>query len=215
MNKQELATMIDHTLLKPTATPKQIEQLCREGNEHRFASVCVNGSYVALAASLSKIPVAAVVGFPLGATSTAAKAAEAAQAVADGAREIDMVQNIGWAKAGLWSQVEDDIRQVVQAAKGATVKVIIETALLTDDEKRQACLAAMRAGAHFVKTSTGFSTAGATVEDVRLMRSVVGDSLGVKAAGGISDLETAQRMIAAGASRLGASAGVKIITPLH
>lgn len=125
-----------------------------------------------------------------------------------------MVQNIGCAKAGLWSQVEEDIRQVVAAAQGAIVKVIIETALLTDDEKRQSCLAAVSAGAHFVKTSTGFSTAGATVADVRLMRSVVGESLGVKAAGGISDLQTAQRMIAAGANRLGASAGIKIIAPL-
>ncbi len=211
MNRQEMASHIDHTLLKATATPEEIKLLCQEGNQFRFASVCVNGGNVALAVSESKIPVAAVVGFPLGAMNSACKAAETAQAIADGASEIDMVMNIGWAKAGLWSQVEQDIRLVVVAAAGHTVKVIIETALLTDDEKRQACRVAVAAGAHFVKTSTGFSTAGATEADVSLMRSVVGESVGVKASGGIRDLPTALRMIAAGANRLGASAGVKIL----
>lgn len=211
MNRQEMASYIDHTLLKATATPAEIRQLCREGNQYRFASVCVNGGNVALAVSESEIPVAAVVGFPLGAMSSACKAAETVQAVADGASEIDMVMNIGWAKAGLWTEVEQDIRLVVEAAQGHTVKVIIETALLTDEEKRQACRAAVAAGAHFVKTSTGFSTAGATEADVCLMRAEVGEAVGVKASGGIRDLPTALRMIAAGANRLGASAGVQIL----
>lgn len=211
MNRQEMAGYIDHTLLKATATPDEIRQLCREGNQHRFASVCVNGGNVALAVSASDIPVAAVVGFPLGAMSSVGKAAETVQAITDGASEIDMVMNIGWAKAGLWPQVEQDIRLVVEAAQGHVVKVIIETALLTDEEKRQACRVAVAAGAHFVKTSTGFSTAGATEADVRLMRAEVGERVGVKASGGIRDLSTALRMIAAGASRLGASAGVQIL----
>lgn len=214
MNKQQLARYIDHTLLKATATPDQIRQLCREGNEHHFASVCVNGCNVALAVSESQIPVAAVVGFPLGAMNSACKAAETIQAIADGAGEIDMVLNIGWAKAGLWQQVEQDIRLVVEAARGHVVKVIIETALLSDDEKRQSCRCAVAAGAQFVKTSTGFSTAGATTTDVRLMREVVGDRLGVKASGGIRDLSTALCMIEAGASRLGVSAGVEIVAAL-
>lgn len=209
-----MASYIDHTLLKATATPAEITQLCQEGNQHQFASVCVNSAYVPLAFSLSDIPVAAVVGFPLGAMSSAAKAFETAQAVADGAEEIDMVINIGWAKAGLWPQLTEDIQQVVAAAKGRTVKVIIETALLTDDEKRLACQAAVQAGANFVKTSTGFSTGGATEADVRLMRAAVGEQLGVKASGGIRDLDAALRMIAAGANRLGASAGVQIVGAL-
>lgn len=211
MEARALAGYIDHTLLKATATPEEIRQLCSEGNQYRFASVCVNSSHVPLAVSLSEIPVAAVVGFPLGAMSSAAKAFETRQAIADGASEIDMVINLGWAKAGLWKEVEADIRQVVEAAAGRPVKVIVETALLTDGEKQQACQAASRAQAAFVKTSTGFSTGGATEADVRLMRSVVGDGLGVKASGGIRDLDTALRMIAAGANRLGASAGVQIV----
>ncbi len=214
MDSRMLASYIDHTILKPTATPTEISKLCAEGNEYRFASVCVNGCYVKQAVTESEIPVAAVVGFPLGAMSSVAKAAETRQAVQDGAAEIDMVINIGWAKAGMWQQVQDDIRAVVEAAQGVLVKVIIETALLTGEEKRQACQAAVAAQAHFVKTSTGFSTAGANEEDVKLMRSVVGDKLGVKASGGIRNLDTALAMIAAGANRLGVSAGVQIIEEL-
>lgn len=214
MDKQTLASYIDHTLLKPTATPEDIEQLCKEGNATHFASVCVNGCYVALANRLSQIPVAAVIGFPLGAMSTAAKVAETKQVVTDGASEIDMVINLGWAKAGAWEQVEQEISQVVAAAPGCPVKVIIETAYLTDQEKELACLAAKRAGAHFVKTSTGFANGGATVADVELMRRTVGADLGVKASGGIRDLATAQALIKAGATRLGASAGVKIVAEL-
>lgn len=215
MDQKQMAGYIDHTLLKATATPAEITKLCQEGNQYQFASVCVNSGYVPLCVSLCQIPVASVVGFPLGAMSTIAKAAETTQAIKDGAAEIDMVINIGWAKAGLWPEVEADIHQVVLAAAGHTVKVIIETALLTDDEKQQACQAAVRAGAHYVKTSTGFSTAGATEADVRLMRSVVGDKLGVKASGGIRDLAGALRMIEAGASRLGASAGIQIVEAMH
>ncbi len=214
MDKQTLAAYIDHTLLKPTATPQDIERLCEEGNAYRFASICVNGCYVTLAAKLSKIPIAAVVGFPLGAMSTVAKVAETKQAIADGAGEIDMVINLGWAKAGAWEQVEQEIRQVVAAAAGCVVKVIIETVSLTDAEKEQACLAAKRAGAHYVKTSTGFAGGGATVADVVLMRRVVGSELGVKASGGIRDLAAALALIGAGATRLGASAGVSIVTEL-
>lgn len=214
MDKQTLAAYIDHTLLKATTTPQDIEKLCQEGNAHQFASICVNGCYVALAARVSKIPVAAVVGFPLGAMSTAAKVAETKQAVADGASEVDMVINLGWAKAGEWERVEQEIRQVVAAA-GCCVKVIIETAYLTDEEKELACLAAKRAGAQFVKTSTGFAGGGATVADVALMRRVVGDELGVKASGGIRDLATALALIEAGATRLGASAGVSIAAELE
>lgn len=214
MDKQTLASYIDHTLLKPTATPEDIEQLCQEGNANLFASVCVNGCHVALATKLSQIPVAAVIGFPLGAMSTVAKVAETKQVVTDGASEIDMVINLGWAKAGAWEQVEQEISQVVAAAPGCPVKVIIETAYLTDEEKELACLAAKRAGAHFVKTSTGFADGGATVADVELMRRTVGADLGVKASGGIRDLATAQALIKAGATRLGASAGVKIVAEL-
>lgn len=214
MDKQTLAAYIDHTLLKPTATPQDIERLCQEGNAYQFASVCVNGCYVALAAKLSKVPVAAVVGFPLGAMSTMTKVAETKQAILDGASEIDMVINLGWAKAGAWEQIEQEIRQVVAAAAGCTVKVIIETVLLTDAEKELACLATKRAGAHYVKTSTGFAGGGATVADVALMRRVVGADLGVKASGGIRDLATALALIGAGATRLGASAGVSIVTEL-
>lgn len=215
MDKQTLASYIDHTLLKPTATPEDIRQLCQEGNTFRFASLCVNGSNVALAVEMSKIPVAAVIGFPLGAMSTVAKVAEVKQAIADGASEIDMVINLGWAKAGDWQRVEQEIAQVVGAASGHLVKVIIETVYLTDREKEKACLAAKNAGAHFVKTSTGFAGAGAAVADVELMRSIVGDQMGVKASGGIRDLAAAMAMLKAGATRLGASAGVKIMNELE
>ncbi len=205
---------IDHTLLKPTATTEQIRQLCLQAKEHDFASVCVNTCYVPLSKELLKdtdVRVCCVVGFPLGAMATVAKAFETEQAVKDGATEIDMVINIGAAKEGNWKYVEDDIRAVVKAANGNIVKVIIETCLLTDEEKVRACECALKAKAHFVKTSTGFSTAGATVEDVRLMRKTVGDKCLVKAAGGVRNLKDANMMIEAGADRLGCSAGLQIM----
>jgi deoxyribose-phosphate aldolase len=211
-----IATYIDHTLLKPEATPAQIKQLCGEATQHRFASVCVNPAYVPLCASLlsgSHVAVCTVIGFPLGATTTETKVFEAAQAAASGARELDMVIAVGQLKAGRYPEVAEDIRQVVDAghAQGALVKVIIETALLSDEEKVAACLLAARAGADFVKTSTGFSGGGATVADIALMRRAVGPDLGVKASGGIRTLADAQALIAAGATRIGASAGVAII----
>ena len=211
----ELNRYIDHTLLKADALPAQIETLCLEAREHRFASVCVNTCHVPLAARLlagSGVAVCCVVGFPLGASLTGAKAAEAALAVDAGATEVDMVINVGFAKAGDWNAVEADIRAVAQAAHPrALLKVILETCLLTDEEKMKACLCAKAAGADFVKTSTGFSTGGATEADVRLMRQTVGEELGVKASGGVRTKEDALKMIAAGASRIGTSSGVKII----
>lgn len=211
-----VAHLIDHTLLKPEATIQQISQLCHEALLYNFASVCVNPTHVKLAAQLlqqADVKVCTVVGFPLGATSAQAKVFETEQALADGATEIDMVINIGALKSGDDALVERDIAGVVQAAhqRGAICKVIIETALLEDEEKVRACRLAKQAGADFVKTSTGFSGGGATIEDVRLMRQTVGPALGVKASGGIRSLSDAQNMIAAGATRLGASAGVKII----
>ncbi len=209
----ELAKYIDHTLLKADAAVSDIVKLCEEAAEHRFAAVCVNPVYVELAAHIlagSGVKVATVVGFPLGATYTAVKVLETQQAIQRKADEIDMVVNIAAAKAGLWDAVTDDIRQVVAAAAGQPVKVILETALLSDDEKRHACEAALAAGASYVKTSTGFGPGGATEEDVRLMRAAVGDRAGVKASGGIRTKEQAERMIAAGATRLGTSAGVAI-----
>ncbi len=209
----ELCRYIDHTLLRADAVPEEIERLCREAVEHRFASVCVNGKYVPLAARLTTgtdVGVACVVGFPLGAMASEAKAFEAATAVRDGASEIDMVIDIGAAKAGDFAAVEQDVRAVVRAADGRTVKAIIETCLLTDDEKRAACRAAVAGGAAFVKTSTGFSKGGATAEDVRLMREAVGPDIGVKASGGVRTREAAEAMIAAGATRIGTSSGAKI-----
>ena len=214
MDKKTIASMIDHTLLKPEATPAQIEKLCREAADYHFASVCVNPVYIPLAARLLKgsgVKVCCVVGFPLGALSPEQKAAEAASCRAAGAEELDMVLAIGAAKAGDWKLVEEDIRGVVRAAEGRTVKVIIETCLLTDDEKVKACLAAKAAGADFVKTSTGFSTGGATGEDVALRRKTVGPDMGVKASGGIRDYKKALAMIEAGATRIGASAGIAIV----
>ena len=209
-----LASFIDHTLLKPDATGEAIDVLCRETIENRFASVCVNPVHVSRAAKNMKdsgIPVTSVVGFPLGANSWEIKAAETRDVISQGAGEIDMVINIGALKDGHYQVVFRDIEAVVQAASGRPVKVIIETALLTDDQKVAACVLAKAAGAAFVKTSTGFGPSGATVEDVRLMRSVVGPEMGVKASGGIRDATTAHAMIAAGASRLGASASIAII----
>ncbi len=211
-----LSHMIDHTLLRPDATQEQIAQLCYEANKHGFASVCVNPSYVKLCSDLlkgSEVLVCTVVGFPLGATSTESKVFEAQKAVRDGATEVDMVINVGALRSRDYELVERDIASVARAchAGNAILKVIIEAALLTDEEKVAACQLAKVAGADFVKTSTGFGPGGATAEDVDLMRRVVGPKMGVKAAGGISTYEDAQKMIAAGASRIGASASVKII----
>lgn len=214
MDKKTIAAMIDHTLLKPEATPAQIEKLCAEAAEYHFASVCVNPVYIPLAARLLKgtgVKVCCVVGFPLGAIAPEQKAAEAASCAAMGTEELDMVIHVGAAKAGDWALVQRDIEDVVKAAAGHTVKVIIETCLLTDEEKVKACEAAKAAGAHFVKTSTGFSTGGATTHDIALMRKTVGPEMGVKASGGIRDYETAMAMIEAGANRIGASAGIAIV----
>ncbi len=217
LSPQQVARLIDHTLLKPEATSSQIARLCAEAREHRFASVCVNPWYVRLAADLlsdaEDVEVCTVVGFPLGATLPAVKAYETLQAIADGATEVDMVINIGALKSRRYAAVARDIHAVVAVAHAADVlvKVIIEAALLSDEEKVAACLLAKQMGADFVKTSTGFGPGGATVEDVALMRAVVGDALGVKAAGGIRSWEKARAMIAAGANRIGASAGVRIV----
>lgn len=212
----EMAHMIDHTILKPDASQDQIAQLCFEARKHGFASVCVNPTNVKLCAELlegSGIPVCTVVGFPLGATPTDVKVFETQEAIRDGAKEVDMVINIGALKSRDYELVERDIASVARVchAGDAILKVIIEAALLTDEEKVVACQLAKVAGADFVKTSTGFGPGGATVEDVALMRHVVGPAMGVKAAGGISTFEDAQKMIAAGASRLGASASVRIM----
>lgn len=204
---------IDHTILKPEATSKDIRQLCSEAAEHQFAAVCVNPCYVELAAHLlkgTKVKVATVVGFPLGANLSLVKAFEAKQAILQGADEIDMVINIGAAKAGLWDAVLTDIKQVVAAAAGCTVKVIVETALLSEDEKKQVCQIVLVSGAHYIKTSTGFSTGGATASDIQLFKAIVGDKIGIKASGGIRTYEDAAAMIEAGATRLGTSGGVKI-----
>jgi deoxyribose-phosphate aldolase len=211
-----LAGMIDHTLLKPDATPDQIAQLCFEARKYGFASVCVNPAWVKLCAQLlagSPAKVCTVIGFPLGATAPEVKTFECRNALDHGAGEIDMVINIGALKARDLELVAKDIRGVVAAAhdRGVIVKVIIEAALLTDEEKTIACLLAKEAGADFVKTSTGFASGGATVHDVALMRRVVGPGMGVKAAGGVRTYEDAESMIKAGATRVGASAGVKII----
>ncbi len=213
---RSLAGMIDHTLLKPETTPDQIAQLCYEARKHGFASVCVNPTHVKLCAELLKgsaVKVCTVIGFPLGATPPEVKAFEAGQAIDEGASEIDMVINIGAIKARDYEMAVRDVRAVVRAshANAALVKVIIEAALLTDEEKIAACLIAKEAGADFVKTSTGFGPGGATAADVALMRKVVGPGMGVKAAGGIRNLADAQKLIEAGATRIGASAGVKIV----
>lgn len=205
---------IDHTLLKADATILSIETLCNEAIEHNFASVCVNPAHVAYCSEKLRgtdVKVCTVVGFPLGATTTSTKVAETSQAIIDGASEIDMVINIGALKSRDNDFVENDIRQVVKAAKGSTVKVIIETCLLTEEEKVLACQLSVAAGAHFVKTSTGFGTGGATVDDVKLMANTVVDKCLVKASGGVKTLEDMEKMIAAGASRIGTSNGVALI----
>ena len=206
--------MIDHTLLRPEASKEQIQKLCLEAAEYGFHSVCVNSSYVYYCAGLLKgtdVKVCTVIGFPLGAASTAAKAAETRAAVSDGAGEVDMVIHVGMIKSGDWDYVRQDIASVVEAASGrAIVKVILETCLLTKEEIVEACKICKEAGADFVKTSTGFSTGGAREEDVSLMRKTVGPDMGVKASGGIRSLEDAARMVKAGADRLGTSSGIAI-----
>lgn len=210
-----LAGMIDHTILKANATREQVERLCDEAAEHGFASVCVNSCWVALAAERladTPVKVCTVIGFPLGAMSTAGKVAEATCAVADGADELDMVINVGWLLAGDADAVRDDIAAVVSAARGRCVKVILETCLLTPEKIAEACELSVEAGATFVKTSTGFSTGGATVEDVALMRRTVGDRCKVKASGGIHNAAEAQAMVDAGADRIGTSSGIAIVS---
>ena len=211
-----VASMIDHTLLKPDATRQQIEELCREAAQFKFATVCVNPVWVALSARLlagSGVGVCSVVGFPLGATTPDVKGYETRRAIFDGAREIDMVINVGALKSGDLRIVERDIEAVTMPCRdcGVLSKVIVEAALLTDEEKVTACTLAKAAGANYVKTSTGFGPGGATAADVALMRRVVGAEMGVKAAGGVRDLDSVKAMIAAGATRVGASAGVKIV----
>jgi len=210
-----IAKYIDHTILKPEIKIEEIKKICEEAKEHGFFSVCVNGSHVAFAYDNLKgtdVKVAAVVGFPLGAMTTEAKAFETNNVIEKGATEIDMVINIGALKDGNEEEVLNDIKAVVDAAENrAIVKVIIETCLLTNEEKILACNLAKKAGAHFVKTSTGFSAGGATIEDIKLMRAVVGPEMGVKASGGVRDLKTAKDMIEAGATRIGASASVSIV----
>ncbi|RKQ32680.1 deoxyribose-phosphate aldolase [Oceanobacillus halophilus] len=214
MSKQ-MAKYIDHTLLKPEATKEQIQKLCKEASEYDFYSVCVNPTWVKESAEQLKdsdVEVCTVIGFPLGATTSEMKASETKDAINNGATEVDMVINIGKLKAGDYHAVEKDIAAVVEAAKDkALVKVIIETCLLTDEEKVKACELAVKAGTDYVKTSTGFSTGGATVEDIRLMRETVGPEIGVKASGGVRDRETALAMIDAGASRIGASSSIAIV----
>ncbi len=212
----ELARMVDHTILKPEATPAEIDKLCEEAIEYGFASVCINPGYVALAKERlgnTAVKVCTVIGFPLGATTTGSKVYEAEEALSNGAQEVDMVINVGRLKSGDVGFVEDDIRAVVDAAHkhSAIVKVIIETCLLTDKEKEVACRTAKKAGADFVKTSTGFSKGGATPADVALMRRVVGPSMGIKASGGVRSYADAVLMIENGATRIGTSSGVKII----
>ncbi len=207
---------IDHTLLKADATADQIAKLCKEAIENNFKAVCINSSYVPFAKKLlkdSQVKLCTVVGFPLGASPSEVKALEASMAIASGANEIDMVINIGALKNELYNSVENDIKLLAQTchAKGAILKVIIETCLLTEDEKIKACELAKQAGADFVKTSTGFSTGGATLEDVKIMRGVVGEKMGVKASGGVRDIAMANKMIEAGATRLGTSSGVKLV----
>ena len=220
LTESEIARLIDHTLLKPDATRDEIRKLCEEAPQYQFASVCVNPWNVAQAAELlrgSTVKVCTVVGFPLGATLPEVKVFEAQKAIERGAQEIDMVINIGALKSGLLDTVQADIHGVVKASHqgSALCKVIIETCLLTHDEKIQASLAAKNAGADFVKTSTGFSTAGATPDDVRLIRDTIGAHTGIKAAGGVRTLEDMRKMVEAGATRIGASAGVKIIQQLR
>lgn len=215
IGKLTLAQIIDHTLLKPNAVRAEVEKLCEEARAYGFASVCVNPCWVPLCAELlsdSDVHVCTVIGFPLGATSTLAKAAEAKQAVVDGADELDMVINVGWLLDGCDQEVQADIEAVVSAVQGRTVKVILETGLLTKEQIRRACELSVAAGADFVKTCTGFSTGSATAEDIALMHEVVAGCARVKASGGVRTRAAALHMIEAGASRIGTSSGIKIVT---
>lgn len=216
--ERPLNTFIDHTLLKPEATREEIEKLCRESIEYQFASVCVQPTWVKLSSSIVKgsgVKVCSVVGFPLGANTSNIKAKEAYELVHLGAEEIDMVINMGALKSKDYSFVREDIQGVVKTVSPLLVKVIIEACLLTEEEKRLACILSVEAGAKYVKTSTGFSKSGATLQDVALMRSVVGPTIGVKASGGVRDLQTALEMIKAGATRIGTSSGVAIMLSAH
>lgn len=215
----KLNQYIDHTLLKADANLEQVQKLCQEAKENQFFSVCINSYFVKAAVEMlrgSDVKVCTVVGFPLGASTMETKRFEAMKAVAEGAKEIDMVMNISAVKSGNWQYVLDDMSSLAQVThqQGAILKVILETCLLTNEEKTKACELAVKAGVDFVKTSTGFSTGGATVEDVKLMRSIVGNGIGVKASGGIRNTETAKLMIEAGATRLGTSASVDIVKGL-
>jgi len=219
LTPQQVAAMIDHTLLKPDATRAQVEQLCHEAVEHRFACAFVNPTWVPLSVAITRgtgLAIGAPVGFPLGANLTATKRAEAADLVRVGARELDMVLNVGALKSGERKLVQNDIAAIAEIAhgSGALLKVILENCLLSLEEKIVACELSVAAGADFVKTSTGFSTSGATTDDVALMRGVVGDRAGVKASGGIRSAQDALAMIAAGATRIGTSSGVKIVSEL-
>jgi len=212
----DIAKMIDHTLLKPESTESDIIKICKEAKEYGFATVCIQPYWVSVAKrelANSEVGITTVIGFPLGATTTFTKVAETRDAIASGATEVDMVINIGALKSRQDVNVVWDINQVVEAAKGqATVKVIIETGYLSDEEKRRACILVKEAGADFVETSKGYGPGAATVEDIELMRKTVGDELGVKASGGVRDRETAKAMIAAGATRIGASSGIAIVS---
>jgi deoxyribose-phosphate aldolase len=216
--EKNVAKMIDHTLLKPESTKEQVTKICAEAREFGFASVCVNPTWVKYSAEQlagTDVKVCTVIGFPLGATTSETKAFETKDAIEKGATEVDMVINIGALKDGNDDLVKQDIQAVTAAAKGkALTKVIIESSLLTDEEKERACRLSVEAGADYVKTSTGFSTGGATVEDIRLMRKTVGPDIGVKASGGVRSVEDAQNMIEAGATRIGASSGVQIVQGL-
>ena len=218
ITEKELAQYIDHTLLKAEATKAHVRKLCEEALEHHFFAVCVNSGMVSTCREIlknTKVNIACVVGFPLGANDTATKAFETNRALNLGATEIDMVLNIGALKAQEHLFVERDIFDVVRAAEGKTVKVILETSLLTEEEKKKACELSVNAGAHFVKTSTGFGGGGATVADIELMKSVVGKNAKIKASGGVKDFEFAQKLIAAGAVRLGTSSGVQLVKGLQ
>ena len=211
----DVSGIIDHTALKADTSKDSIKVLCQEARDNKFKAVCVNPTHVKYCSELlkdSEVRVATVIGFPLGASTSQTKAFETIDAIAMGADEVDMVSNIGALKDGNYDLVKEDIEAVVKAsAKKVLVKVIIETSLLTDEEKRKACELAMEAGADYVKTSTGFSTDGATLDDLRLMKSIVGEKLGIKASGGVRDYNTAVKMMEAGATRIGTSSGVKII----
>jgi deoxyribose-phosphate aldolase len=216
MKSEQIAAMIDHTLLKADGTQKDIIKLCAEAKQYNFATVCVNPYWVPLAVQElkgSKVGITTVIGFPLGSSSTLVKGAEARDSIASGATEIDMVLNVGAMKSGDFQAVENDIREVAQACQGkAILKVIIETCYLTDVEKKHAAKLCILAGADFVKTSTGFGPTGATIEDIQLIRQIVGETMGIKASGGVRDLPFALQLIEAGATRLGTSSGIALVT---